>query len=243
MVISFEEVANATVQVIRGTSRGSGFHLFRPDLVVTNQHVLDMGSGDIVVASEDETTAKAKVLAFSAVDDDDFAILKLNKKLAIPRTVLQPGSGVPGRGIDLVFAGFPHGISDLLVQRACAAGPFRDRGFYLDGSINDGNSGGPVVDLVSGLALGIVTERRFLGGPDLEQLAEAASAIAERIGGVDTSTQISVGGVNFASVAASTSEALELLSQAVSENANVGIGIAYSIDFVVEECRKLGLAT
>jgi S1-C subfamily serine protease len=74
--MSFEEVAASTVQILRGSSRGAGFHLFRPDLVVTNQHVLDMGAGAIVVQSEDGETRTATVIASSPVADKDFAVLE-----------------------------------------------------------------------------------------------------------------------------------------------------------------------
>ena len=105
MTDSFEHVANATVQVVRGTYFGSGFHLFRDDLIVTNQHVLDKDSGVILVSAEDNTTSRATVLLES--DDEDFAVLQLEESLGEHRTTLEPSDVRPDRGTEILFAGFP----------------------------------------------------------------------------------------------------------------------------------------
>src|SRR6202050_1205431 len=158
---TFEEIAQGSVQVVCGGSAGSGFHLLDPKLVVTNQHVLDAGSGgEIVVSTETGDNSKARAIVSSPADKYDFAVLELSKKLAGKRTVFQPGSGVPDRGADVVFAGFPHGITDLLVQRACVAGPFGTLWFNIDGSVDGGHSGGPVVRLRASPGVGDLTQGR-----------------------------------------------------------------------------------
>ena len=40
----YEDLANATVQVICGESSGSGFHFRREDIVVTNHHVVQQNT-------------------------------------------------------------------------------------------------------------------------------------------------------------------------------------------------------
>jgi hypothetical protein len=95
-------------------------------------------------------------------------VLELVEPLPDGRIILHPEEPcqIP-RGRKILFAGFPHGIHDLLVHEAIISGSSSNHAFYIDGSVNGGNSGGPIVDFETGNVIGIVTQRRFLGGDSL----------------------------------------------------------------------------
>ena len=94
-------------------------------------------------------------------------MFEINGDVPTDRVALRPADDADKieRGRQVLFGGFPHGLEELLVQHAGISGPAaRDKGFYIDGSVNGGNSGGPIVDPRGGGVIGVVTQRRP-GGP------------------------------------------------------------------------------
>src|SRR5260370_19320609 len=73
-----------------------------------------------------------RLLSSSPSNQHDFAIFEVQGSVSPDRFVLQPKIIRPFvRGLDILFSGFPHGISDLLIQRAIVAGLRSDCAFYL----------------------------------------------------------------------------------------------------------------
>ena len=140
-----------------------------------------------------------------------------------------------------MFAGFPHGIPHLLVQRALVSGLLAADAFYLDGSVNGGNSGGPVVTAEDGRIVGIVTQRRFLGAQDLDALAADATQLAKHCRAMAGSGSVQIMGIDFGAFSGSMAQAMLLIQRAIMANANAGIGIAFSIEHVLAKCRALGI--
>lgn len=62
----------------------------------------------------------------------------------------------------------------MLVHKAYVSGPVSQIGFYIDGSVNGGNSGGPIIDVIDETIIGIVTQRRFLGVSQLQEISARA---------------------------------------------------------------------
>lgn len=195
-----EQVASATVQIIADSARGSGFHFLRPEIIVTNHHVVE-DAGSVTALTERGEVMELEELSFSPAHEEDYAIYRVSRGLQETRKALMPAdnTSVPSRGTPVLFSGFPHGLEDLLVQSASVAGPASEDIFYIDGSVNGGNSGGPVVD-ESGALRGIVTQRRFLGGDDLEEMARRpklsqfiAISFPKKQGGSASWASISVG--------------------------------------------------
>jgi hypothetical protein len=238
-----EALASATVQIVRGSSRGSGFHFLRDDIIVTNHHVVDSEAGDVLAVTENQDQLQLSELEHSPRTERDFVIYRVQGPVPKGRTVLQPASpsAIPRRGTPVLFAGFPHGIEDLLVQQATVAGPYRDYAFYIDGSVNGGNSGGPIVN-TEGSLLGVVTQSRFLGAIDLEQMAAQAQALVTHCQALRQSGgSVQLMGIDFASFAGVMAESNVLLRNALRYNANTGIGIGFGLDAILDTCKKLGL--
>lgn len=234
-----QRIANATFQVIAGNSLGSGFSFIRGDLVVTNLHVV-AGCCDpqflhqinaIVVKTEAEQQIEAQILHVNGLND--FAIMKLLSPLPEGREILQPVDGfAPTRGTKLIFAGYPHGIPQLLTSEAIISAPLDNDRFALDGMINGGNSGGPIVDVETGGVVGVVTERRYLLGDAVDAIAGNAKALAETL--KRTKVAMRVGAIDFTKINQMYAESLNVIVDALSQNANSGIGIGFPISPVTK---------
>lgn len=238
----FQETAKATVRIECGPSRGSGFHFIRPSVIVTNNHVVEGFGPAVSAVTEDGRRLPLKLLASSPTDQHDFAIFEVDGHIPAGRHALHPKIVQPfERGLEVVFSGFPHGIPDLLVQRAVVAGLVSDGVFYIDGSVNGGNSGGPVVDASDGTVVGIVTQRRFLGGPDLAELQRAAEQIRAHCQAIAGRGSVQIMGIDFGWFSLLMAEGMLLIREVLQANANTGIGIGFSIEFVADRCRQLGI--
>ena len=243
---TLDDVAAATLRIEYGASRGSGFHFLQPEIVVTNHHVIEGAesakSPGITGITEAGERINLALVAWSPKTKHDFAILRAQNPVPSGRVVLKPKGIVQmKRGLGVLFSGFPHGIPHLLVQSATVCGLVGPDVFYLDGSINGGNSGGPIVDASDGTVVGVVTQRRFLGGADLESLADAAEKLRKHCQAISSQGSVQIMGIDMGSFSKMTAEGMLIVRQALEANANTGIGIGFSISFVAAECGRQGI--
>jgi hypothetical protein len=241
----YQDIANATVRIECGTSRGSGFYFLRPDIIITNYHVIanhHEHHTPIVAVTEGGHKIKLSLTDSSPAKEFDFAILRSESAVPNGRHVLPmkiPNSF--SRGTEIIFSGFPHGIPHLLVQKAVIAGQIDQQVFYIEGSVNGGNSGGPIVDAADGSIIGIVTQRRFLGAQDLNRLQTAAKQIRAHCQQMAGRGSVQIMGIDFAGFSALMAEAMLLIQEVLEANANTGIGIGFSIQFVAQRCQEAGI--
>lgn len=239
---SFQDAANATLRIECGQSRGSGFQFIRPNVIVTNNHVVDRAAAPPVAVTAGGDRLPLRVLATSPTHEHDFAIFEAQAPIPPGRHVLRPK--VVDRieiGREIIFSGFPHGIPHLIVQRGVVAGISSDPAFYIDASVNEGNSGGPIVDVLDASVIGVVTQRRFLGHSDLSELARAADQLRLHCEVGAGTGSVRIMGIDFGAFSGLMAEGMLLLREAIKANANTGIGIGFSIRFVNEKCRELGI--
>jgi serine protease Do len=135
-------------------SLGTGFFV-APDLLVTNAHVLcGDGSGLEVVLGDGQTFPGMVERRDSWLD---LALVRVDGFEAPP---LPLGDASPlAQGDSLYFYGSPRGLDFTLAQAMVshAIRPIRGVAFVqLDGNVNPGNSGGPLLD-PHGRVVGVVT--------------------------------------------------------------------------------------
>jgi len=237
----FQRAADATVRIENGPSRGSGFHFIRPEIVVTNRHVIVDPTAPITAVTESGLRLNQQIVAESPPNQHDYAILRTTAAPPV-RTPLQPKVILPlERGKEVIFAGFPHGVPHLLVQRAIVSGLVSADVFYLDGSVNGGNSGGPILDPTDGTIIGIVTQRRFLGAQDLARLRDAAERVRVHCQQIAGQGFVEIMGINFGAFSQLMAEGMLLIQQVLEANANTGIGIGFSVSHVAAECQRQGI--
>ena len=139
-------------------SLGSGFIIDPAGYVVTNNHVIDGGTG-IEVVMADGTRLDAKLVGRD--DKVDLALLKVESDEDLP--YLEFGDSDNVRVGDWTIAvGNPFGLGGTVTAGIVSArgrdihsGPYDDY-LQLDASINRGNSGGPTFD-ANGTVIGINT--------------------------------------------------------------------------------------
>ncbi|EMO7233012.1 serine protease [Citrobacter freundii] len=240
-----QNLANATFQVLAGVSRGSGFSFLRDDLVVTNCHVVmplldlvnkkTLGPATLITESGQRLQAQIKCVNL----DDDYAVMQLMESLPSGRVVLQPATDFsPTRGLRLIFAGYPHGYEELLTSEAIISAPLKTGKFAIDGMVNGGNSGGPIIDAESGLVIGLVTARRYASGEKAEQLQEEAAQLRAYLEEASKNMSVAIMGVDFGKMADMFGRSLQVITELMNLNANPGIGIGYPISPVTEAAKK-----
>lgn len=241
----FEDIARATLKVESGGNRGSGFHFLNDDIVVTNFHVIEPHTNQkakILAKTESSNQVELELLAHSPENEYDYAILRAKEGLlGEQRVTLKPKIIVPNRGLNVCFAGFPHGVDDLLVQAAHISGPFDKVGFYIDGSVNGGNSGGPIIDMNDMTVIGVVTKRRFLTPIDLDQVNKTLNDVKGHFQKMGGRAGVIIAGVDFGAFAQLMSKAFDTFRVILEANANTGIGIGYRIEFVTQKLKQMGI--
>lgn len=160
------ETASASVLKITGTAyqcgqnqTGSGF-VVADDRVVTNAHVV-AGVNEPVVEVPDGSVLPARVVYFDAARD--LAVLSVNNLDAAPIPVGEP---LPD-GTTAAFAGYPaggpfrlqaasvEGLSDVAVRDIYGSAPEVLEVYTLAANVQQGNSGGPLLD-VDGRVAGVI---------------------------------------------------------------------------------------
>ena len=157
------EVTPSLVQVVVGSSSGSGFIVDADGLVVTNAHVV-RDSKIVDVRLGGWLTYQGEVLGVDEVAD--LALLKLEAEREFHPVTLGNSSAV-SVGEDVIAMGFPLGGilqgSPTITRGILSARRMSDGGVILlqtDAAINPGNSGGPLVNR-DGEVVGITTSKLF----------------------------------------------------------------------------------
>lgn len=241
----FEKLANSTFRIVCGHSSGSGFSYRLENIIITNCHVIEntfITKQEIYAITEDNISFLAKLIAYSSKEEYDFAILEIQSSLPKNRNILQPNLELElKRGIKTVFSGFPHGIPDLLIHEAIISNVQNTKSFYLDGSINGGNSGGPIIDSLSGKVIGIVTQRRFLSPYNYSSAKKNVNDIQKQCESfIDKGGNVYINGLDISRVVGLISQSLSITSNVLDSNANVGIRIGFRIIFVENKLKELG---
>jgi S1-C subfamily serine protease len=153
---SIEDVVSAALPAVAsidaGTGRGSGFFI-RPDLVVTNNHVIEGQSSVTLQAGGNKFTARV----MTASPGIDIALLQVfNPNPQQP--TLRIGTAANARaGEEVIAIGYALGSLSNTVTRGIVSA-LRQSGnvtlIQTDAAINPGNSGGPLLDR-SGAVIGI----------------------------------------------------------------------------------------
>jgi len=175
-----------------GTVSGSGFFISDQGYVLTNHHVID-GAQNITVILSDGTQESATVVGSDMYSD--IAVLKVSGK--VPDVASLGNSDVLNPGETAIAIGSPLGDfkNTVTVGVISATGRSIDTGngftmdnlIQTDAAINQGNSGGPLVDLAGQvIAINTLIVRNSGTGTVAEGLGFAipintAQAVAQQI--------------------------------------------------------------
>ena len=238
-----QKLANATLQIQSGTSLGTGFHFMDQRFVLTNYHVVSQSINDgttpVLGRTEDGRIYDFSIVDYSDDSHDDFALLECKNDIGSGREILLPKIINPiEKGTEILFSGYPHGIPHLLVNRGIVSGTLNEHSFYLDGIVNGGNSGGPIIDISDFSLIGIVTQRRFLGGNELHNMGEEVHHLLGQINQMKQGISVQFGPVNLGSFMSVVSRSIELCNIVIQQNSNTGIGIGFTIEAATNCFKK-----
>jgi S1-C subfamily serine protease len=227
---------------------GSGFLI--EGGIATNSHVIRPGNVDAILFRMADTDPEDQanyirmlpeacyqaVVVESPKSERDFAYLQLDEVEFEGRHRFEFDSEYEvAVGEQVVFLGFPFGMSQLTAHSGYISSLFERRGveiFQIDGSVNGGNSGGPLLNL-QGKVIGIVT--RAVTGLIEEQFKNLIEALRSNQQALQRSQVVMrVGGVDPIDAIRASQAAMERIAVDLWRSANVGIGYAYSCKYIVD---------
>jgi S1-C subfamily serine protease len=150
----YDGLLDAVVKIRTASGIGSGFFVSSDGLIVTNRHVVG-NERSIAVKMRDGTVTLGEVVARSATID--LALVRVKERRA---AYLRLSKGEhAGIGNDVIAIGTPEGL-DWSVSRGIISAVRTSAALRLiqtDAAINQGNSGGPLIDIASGYVVGVNT--------------------------------------------------------------------------------------
>ena len=150
----YDDFLDAVVTIRVPGSGGSGFFISGDGLIVTNRHVVDEEKS-VSIRMRNGAVAIGKVVARSA--KHDLALVRVSGR---NRTHLRLSTGgQAGIGNDVLAIGAPEGYDWSVARGIVSALRLRHgtRVIQTDTAINHGNSGGPLIDLSTGIVVGVNT--------------------------------------------------------------------------------------
>ncbi|WP_250027935.1 trypsin-like peptidase domain-containing protein [Paractinoplanes maris] len=169
-----EKVLPSVVTVRVTGAIGSGFVVSDEGYVITNDHVVEGADETLSVSFADGSTAKAELVGRD--HDSDIAVIKVAKRgltpvafgnsdsIAVGDPVLAFGS--PLALVNTVTAGIVSAV-DRTIEAGESGSPRYYAAIQTDAAVNQGNSGGPLVN-AAGQVIGVNSVIRSVGGSETE---------------------------------------------------------------------------
>ena len=154
---SIEDLVSAALPAVAsidtGSARGSGFFI-QPDLVVTNNHVIE-GQNSVTLQANGNTYTARVMTASPAIDLAVLQVYNPNPQ----QPTLRLGTATTARpGEEVIAIGYALGELSNTVTRGIVSAVRQTTGsvtlLQIDAAISPGNSGGPLLDR-SGTVIGI----------------------------------------------------------------------------------------
>lgn len=170
-----EKVLPSVVTVRVSGAIGSGFVVSTDGYVITNDHVVEGADDTLSVAFSDGSTAPATLVGRDP--ESDLAVIRVSKPNLTPVQLgdsdqIAVGDPVLAFGSPLALVNtVTQGIVSALDRTIQAGEPGGTTRYYAaiqtDAAVNQGNSGGPLVD-AAGRVVGVNSVIRSVGGTDTE---------------------------------------------------------------------------
>ena len=146
-------------------------------------------------------------------------------------------------GQKVCIFGYPFGKENLSMNQGIISSIYEKCGvkiFQIDGIVNNGNSGGPLIDVATGKVIGIVS-RKEDGLNELfkelkKNIVQNHKILKEAI---DGGCSIAIGNVDLAKAQfVAFDDTLKIIDH-IERSANVGIGYAFSVNKIMEDLKSL----
>lgn len=190
-------------------------------------------------------TCLAAVACESFRNEHDVVFLRLNEPEFAGRHVFTLVDSENLKvGDEIGFLGYPFQMEQLTCHVGSISSLHR-RGevnvIQIDGSVNGGNSGGPLIELREGRVVGIVAraEVGFLA----DQFDELIRALKQNVEVLERSrgARMLISGVDPVEGVLVSQAAMLEIAKTLRRSANVGIGYAFSVNHIRERIGELGV--
>jgi len=216
--------------------------------VVTNSHVIRGPTSSAITIRFENQSGFIRidpnyVLKLESPENRyDYAFLEMDEPEFKGRYRFQLGSKETCDVGQLVcFFGFPFGMDNLTCHMAYISSIFERNAvtvIQLDGSINGGNSGGPLLSLKSGNVIGIVTRAHTgLIEQKFRELIESLRNNQRVLANAGQQGGVQLLGINPIQALQASQAAMEQIALDLHRSANVGIGYAFSCKHLAAELR------
>ena len=161
---------------------GSGFVFWEKNILVTCNHVIKDSISTLLKFSG---TGFIDCKVVLKDDEHDLALLKFNEPNHEPIPIGDLDKVV--EGMPIVFSGYPFGSEDLTTHQGIISAIVKDAtditSYLIDGTVNSGNSGCPLLGM-DGKVIGVVDAKRRQRN-DLLEKVENLGAGALSLHGID----------------------------------------------------------
>lgn len=232
---------------------GSGTGFILDGYLVTNNHViqapkdihfllrfydsdpLNLSSGILFKNSDFMSFLKTG----SEEDAYDFAVFEIPK--LSERNLNHLKIGDPSkmrRGDDILFLGYPLEHNNLVAHRGMISsfyksGTTETEIIQIDASVNQSNSGGPLLDPSNGDVIGIISRKATGLSKIFEELNEVFDKNIKAMEGAKSI--MSLGGLDPVDALTAGQNQMKTLCKEIQRSANVGIGYAISIKHLADD--------
>lgn len=233
-----------------GDQVGSGSGFLTNQKLVSNSHVIRGGAFDAVELSfGDQDTNPMPPVRLSRDDfygriadestegSADYVVIDMSSEPEFagrPNFELAASDGLAQVGDPVLFLGFPLNASHLSAHSGRISADYRTNAVHrlqIDGSINRGNSGGPLIHVATEKTIGIITRME----PGLyENFRDLQEAIGNNVEALSRSkASMTIGGVDPIQATRVTMSILGVIAQNLERSANVGIGWAFCVEHLI----------
>lgn len=252
-----KKVKSGVVQIIfyrngEKINSGSGFlccnrlisnnHVFYPDGIPLNDTTVGIRFGNMLISDDDlikisyEKFMK-KLEAFSQPELSDYAILKLDEEECNGRYQFEliDHSNVK-EGEEILIMGFPFGSRNLTSHIGYISSIYNNGVvdiIQLDASTNNGNSGGPVIDLKTCKVVGYVTRKQTGLAEQFDELIKSFDTNIEvltRLKGT-----LRWGDLDIMDIFSASQRQMKSIAWNLKRASNTGIGFAFSCNKLMSE--------
>lgn len=166
---TISRVKNSIALISTEKGVGSGFVFHGDNLLVTCNHVIS-GCKKIFIKFLDSEFMNAEIIIRD--EEHDLALLKFNDtKLRAP--LIFANHEDVKEGMSVIFSGYPLGLKELTTHQGIISAITKDPigivTYLIDGTVNRGNSGCPLMN-VNGEVIGIINAMRVERGDILNKI-------------------------------------------------------------------------
>jgi S1-C subfamily serine protease len=241
------------IQCPKDKGKGTGFVLSSGGIITTNSHVVGSCNAEDLVAISSVSTEPVKFASMEKDPNRDLALLCATKPL--PPGLELKGDENPPVETEVETWGYPLRYQEPapVLSRGYVAGytmgkepngqlknpPVRH--LIVNGALNPGNSGGPLIDRSSGKVIGIVVEKWTLWSPNIEVAIQGFSHPRSQLAGNFSQTD-----AQGHEIGISEQQMMGIVLKEFYDASQVMVGEAISVSelnaFIAEKRQALGCA-